>query len=84
MLDSSALTDKGGRERWVRVRVMERGKGKGGRSPGRLSLEDVLRKGESKDIDSLHITEETHVFCIRRSGRMMPEEKMAPADLAVP
>jgi len=24
------------------------------------------------------------VFCIRRSGRMTPEEKMAPADLAVP
>lgn len=26
----------------------------------------------------------THVFCMRRSGRRMPEEKMAPADLAVP
>ena len=26
----------------------------------------------------------TYVFCIKRSGRMMPEEKMAPADLAVP
>ena len=24
------------------------------------------------------------MFCIMRSGRMMPEEKMAPADLAVP
>ena len=24
------------------------------------------------------------MFCIRRSGRRMPEEKMAPADLAVP
>lgn len=26
----------------------------------------------------------TYVFCISRSGRMTPEEKMAPADLAVP
>lgn len=26
----------------------------------------------------------TYVFCINLSGRMTPEEKMAPADLAVP
>ena len=27
---------------------------------------------------------ETYVFCINLSGLMTPEEKMAPADLAVP
>lgn len=26
----------------------------------------------------------TYVFCMSRSGRMIPDEKMAPADLAVP
>lgn len=25
-----------------------------------------------------------YVFCMSRSGRMIPDEKMAPADLAVP
>lgn len=26
----------------------------------------------------------TDVFCIKRSGRSIPDEKMAPADFAVP
>jgi hypothetical protein len=50
---------------------------------GREKAASRLLSGETGD-GMERVLGWTYVFCINRSGRMTPEEKMAPDDLAVP
>ncbi len=45
---------------------------------GAIDGEEYCRKGGGGGLVG------AYVFCIKRSGRMIPDEKIAPADFAVP